>query len=94
MNTLIHKIILVLVVVSGFVFSVTVSAYAGIETISKETLQEKLADRNLVILDVRSGKDWSASEFKIKGAHRVDPNNFSDWENRFPKDKVFVLYCA
>jgi rhodanese-related sulfurtransferase len=47
-----------------------------------------------MILDVRKGKDWKSSEFKIKGASRANPKELDKWAETYPKDKTFVLYCA
>jgi rhodanese-related sulfurtransferase len=61
---------------------------------TKETLKGKLGDGDLVIVDVRLGKDWDASEFKIKGAVRGDLQDFDAWGSQYPQDKTLVLYCA
>jgi rhodanese-related sulfurtransferase len=63
-------------------------------TMTKEQLQKQMGDPQVVILDVRTGRDWSSSEFKIKGAERVDPQNYQAWSDKYPKDKTLVLYCA
>ena len=62
--------------------------------ISKEELQAMLGNADLVIIDDRSGADWSASEFKIKGAVREDPGKAEAWMEKYPKDKTMVFYCA
>jgi hypothetical protein len=61
---------------------------------TKDELKLELGNADLVILDVRTGKDWTSSEFKIKNATRVNPREFSSWKDRFDKDKKLVLYCA
>ncbi len=61
---------------------------------SKEELKNIMNDSGVSIIDVRRGKDWSSSEFKIKQAVRVDPSNFAEWANSFSKDNTLVLYCA
>ncbi len=63
-------------------------------TISKDELKSQLGSKNLVLLDVRSGRDWSSSEFKITGAIRAPGSNFATWSTLYPKDKTIVLYCA
>ena len=72
--------------------SAVIAAEVGF--MSKEELKQALSDENLVILDVRTGRDWSSSEFKIKGAVRADPGDFTNWASTFKKDKTVVLYCA
>ena len=61
---------------------------------SKEALKEQLDKPELIILDVRTGSDWKASEFKIKGAVRVSSHNVDSWASKFDKDKTLVLYCG
>lgn len=59
----------------------------------KDELKAMLGKENLVILDVRQGRDWSTSEFKIKDAVRVEDGDLSAI-TKYPKDKTLVLYCA
>jgi hypothetical protein len=66
----------------------------GVSLITKEELKPILNDEGLVIIDVRSGRDWRSSEFKIPGAVRGDPRRFSDWEKDYSKGQTLVLYCA
>lgn len=44
-----------------------------VKTIDKDGLKGLLSSGNVVVLDVRTGSDWSASDYKIKGAVRVEP---------------------
>jgi len=74
--------------------AVAESAPKDIARISKEELKQELGAKDLVLLDVRAGKDWSSSELKIKGAVREDPKNFDQWATRYPKEQKIVLYCA
>jgi rhodanese-related sulfurtransferase len=61
---------------------------------SKEILREKLGEDRLVVLDVRTGSDWENSDYKIRGAVRVDPRNVAGWSSDFNKNDNIVLYCA
>jgi hypothetical protein len=61
---------------------------------TKDELKGMLGNPDLVIVDVRYGKDWTDSHLKIKGAVREDPKVFESWANKYPKDKTIVLYCA
>jgi rhodanese-related sulfurtransferase len=61
---------------------------------TKEELKAMLDKPDLVILDVRYGKDWTESDMKIKGAIRVEPDDVKSWASKYPKDKTLVLYCA
>ena len=67
---------------------------AEVPRMTKEELKSRLDDTDVVIVDVRAGKDWKGSEFKIKGAVREDPTEFSSWADKYSKDKILVLYCA
>jgi predicted sulfurtransferase len=67
---------------------------AEVPRMTKEELKSMLTDDNVLILDVRAGRDWSGSEFKIQGAVRVDPEKVDTWADNHPKDKKVVLYCA
>ena len=67
---------------------------AEVPRMTKEELKAKLDNPDVVIVDVRAGKDWKGSEFKIKGSVRENPAKFSSWSEKYPKDKTLVLYCA
>jgi len=78
-----------------FLFSSVTSALAtDVDTIDKDELKSMLGSEDTVILDVRAGRDWSSSEFKIQGAIRADPGDVSAWAGDYAKDKTIVLYCA
>jgi rhodanese-related sulfurtransferase len=62
--------------------------------ITKEELNGLLDDPNVIILDVRTGRDWKSSEFKIKGALRANPSKFDSWIAQHEKEKRYVIYCA
>ncbi len=66
---------------------------ASVPIMDKDELKSLLGSENLVILDVRTGRDWSTSEFKIKDALRVDGRDLSV-ATTYPKDNTFVFYCA
>ena len=61
-------------------------------TISKEELQPMLGNPGVIIIDVRAGGDWTASDSKIKGSVREDPGKIDSWMDRYPKDKTLVFY--
>jgi rhodanese-related sulfurtransferase len=67
---------------------------ADVPLMTIEELKAVLGDGDLVILDVRRGKDWQSSEFKIQGAVRAVPGEFDDWGSTYDKKKRIVLYCA
>ncbi len=67
---------------------------AQVGLMTKEELNTILDQAETVVLDVRAGRDWNSSEFKIKGAFRADPQKFSDWVSQHPQSATLVLYCA
>jgi len=62
--------------------------------ITKEELKAKMGNPDLLIIDVRYGKDWTESDLKIKGAVREDPDAVDSWASKYSKDKTLVFYCA
>lgn len=76
------------------VAAVPAAAAEGVETWTIDQLKEQLGNDDVLILDVRAGRDWSASEFKIQGAVRANPGEFDTWAAVQPRDKTLVLYCA
>ena len=84
-----------ILLVAGLAAVITVASIAGAETVprmTKEELKGVLDNSDLVLLDVRRGSDWDASEFKITGAVRKDPDEFDIWKGELSKEKTIVLY--
>jgi hypothetical protein len=73
---------------------VTPGTAADVPRMTKDELKALLGNPNLVILDVRLGRDWKEGELKIKGAVREEPGNVESWASKYSKDKILVLYCA
>jgi hypothetical protein len=67
---------------------------ADVPRMTKEELKELLGNPDLVLLDVRSSSDWKSSDLMIKGAIREEPKEINTWANKYPRDKIIVLYCA
>jgi len=62
--------------------------------ITKEELKEMLGNPDVIIIDLRLGRDWENSELRIEGALREDPGNLNSWISKYPREKTLVLYCA
>lgn len=80
----------------GFIFCLSAGGTAAeleIDRMTKEELQTQLSDPEVVVVDVRTGRDWKSSEFKIKGAVRPG-DDIVKWAASYAQDTVFVLYCA
>ena len=90
------KKLLALLVVTIVLFLAPISMVfaKSVPLITKEELKPVISNDNIVVIDVRGGRDWSSSEFKIKGAAHGDPKKVSAWKDNFSKDKKVVLYCA
>lgn len=87
----ISRIVFALVLVAVL----SINAVAGnAPRISKEEVKSMLGNKDLIIVDVRTGKDWKASEYKIKGAVRVDPREVESWASKYSENQTFVFYCA
>lgn len=85
----------ILLLLSIFFFVGTSQLIAAeVPTMSKDELKSHLGSDKVVILDVRSGRDWSSSEFMIQGAVRAAGSDIATWSKNYPKDKTLVLYCA
>ena len=67
---------------------------ADIPTVNKDDLKGMLGSADLVVIDVRAGRDWSSSEFMIKDASREEPSEVDSWAGNYDKSKTIVLYCA
>jgi rhodanese-related sulfurtransferase len=70
------------------------SVAANAPRLSKDELLQMLDNPELVVADVRTGRDWMSSEFKIKGAVRVDYRQVVSWASKYGKDNIIVFYCA
>ena len=85
------KIGLILVILGVFA---SAAPAAEIPRMSKEKLRPMMDSAEVVIVDVRSGRDWKASEYKIKGAVRLQWGDLESWAAAHAKDKTLVFYCA
>jgi hypothetical protein len=65
-----------------------------VDLVDKDTLKGWLEQPDVIIMDVRTPKDWADSKKKIKGAVRQDPGKVAAWGGTLPKDKTIVLYCS
>jgi rhodanese-related sulfurtransferase len=61
---------------------------------TREQLLPMIGNPQVIIIDVRTKYEWDGSASKIKGAVREEGMRFASWINKYPKEKVIVLYCA
>jgi rhodanese-related sulfurtransferase len=85
---------LVLLLTLLFTLGAASAAWSEDLIMDKDALNAMLSESDLVVLDVRTGKDWTSSEFKIKNAMRAPVGEYKDWSASLPKDKTLVTYCA
>ena len=64
----------------------------AVTMVSKHELRSMLDNPDLALIDVRYDKDWEGSDMKIKGAVREDNSDVKSWADKYPKDKLIVLY--
>ena len=64
------------------------------DKITKEELLPLLGKPDVTIIDLRFGREWYGSDIKIKCAVREDPLKPGQWMDKYPKEKMLVLYCA
>lgn len=67
---------------------------ADVPKMTKDELRTLIEKGDVVVLDVRSGRDWKSSEFMIHKAVREDPGQVASWASKYAKDKTIVAYCA
>jgi len=84
----------IVVVLFSAVLVASAAQAAEVGLLTKEALKPMLDNPDVVVLDVRTGRDWSSSEFKVKGAVRAEPGDFDQWSAGLEKGKKLVLYCA
>jgi rhodanese-related sulfurtransferase len=70
------------------------SAAADAQRITKDGLKAMLDDPGLLIIDVRTEKEWKKADSKIKGAVWEDADEVKTWASKYPRDKSIALYCS
>jgi len=91
-----YKKVICLAILTAFLILAPSSTVFGekIPLITKEELKPIMGNADVAIVDVRKGRDWTSSEFKIKGAVYGDPKKITEWSKQLSKDTKLVLYCA
>jgi rhodanese-related sulfurtransferase len=91
-----HKLRMTLGLVFMILIAFTMPVYGAedVPRISTEQLKDILGNPDLILLDVRTEKDWGESDRKIVGAVRVDPDDVSSWAGDYTEDQKIILYCA
>lgn len=84
----------VLLWVIGIGLAAAPAGAADAPRMAKEELLARLGAPDVVVVDVRTERQWTQGDGKIRGAVREDPRAATSWAARYPKEKTIVLYCA
>lgn len=80
----------------SFLGSVVTAVNAGnsVNNLSPEEFQAKLADKNCVVLDVRTPEEFSSGY--ISGAKNINffSSNFRGEVSKLDKTRTYLVYCA
>lgn len=76
-----------------FLLSATSVLAVSVERMPKEQLKSRIVAGDVVVVDVRTDRDWRSNRFKIKGAVRPE-KDIVKWASQYSKDTTLVLYCA
>lgn len=94
-RSLLSQLLITCILASFLAGGVTAAPAAKeVPLITKEALKPGIGSKELIIIDVRAGQDWSSSQKKIKGAVREDPDKVADWAKKYKPFQDIVLYCA
>ena len=84
MRIVFEKLFFLTIIVAVVLLFPFAAVYANdVPLITKEELRPIMSDADVVIIDVRSGRDWSSSEYKIQGAVRVDAKQVTEWSGNY-----------
>jgi hypothetical protein len=61
-------------------------------SLSRDEVKALLGNPDATIIDVRLRSNWDDSPIKIKGAIHEDPVKPGAWMEKYPKDRMLVLY--
>jgi hypothetical protein len=89
----ISKTLIMMTMLVGMLGTVNTScAGTSYQRIDKVALNDSLDSKKVIIIDVREGRDWKSSKYKIKGAIRLEPNDPKVSDVPLPKDKTLIFY--
>ena len=64
-----------------------------VSRVTPEELNRRMQSDGVVVLDVRRGS-YAASDVKIKGAMRIEPDRIDQEYGRIPPVSTVVTYCT
>jgi 3-mercaptopyruvate sulfurtransferase SseA len=89
-----HAAVLVLLAFLAAFGPASQSAAADAQRITKDALKAMLDDPGVLVIDVRTEKEWKKADSKIKGAVWEDADEIKTWAGKYPRDKSIALYCS
>ena len=90
-----NRLILMPFIVVGMAIITTLAMSKDIPMVTMVSIDElrgMIDNPDLTLIDVRYDKDWEGSNMKIKGAVREDYRDIKSWGDKYPKNKLLVLY--
>jgi predicted sulfurtransferase len=83
------------VLLNQLIASVVLSATDVVPRITVQELKAKIdKGDDVVIIDVRAGREYEDSKIKIKGAVRIPIVKLEDRISELPRDKEIITYCT
>jgi predicted sulfurtransferase len=83
------------VLLNQLIASVVLSATDVVPRITVQELKAKIdKGEDIVIIDVRAGREYEDSKIKIKGAVRIPIVKLEDRISELPRDKEIITYCT
>ena len=74
------------------------AAFSSNDVVPRITVQELKAKidkgEDIVIIDVRAGREYTDSKIKMKGAIRISMVQMENRINELPRDKEIITYCT
>ncbi len=86
---------LLVVVLNQLIVPVVFSATDDVPRITVQELKVKMdKGEDVVILDVRAGREYADSKIRIKGATRIPIVQLEARSNELPREKEIITYCT
>ena len=83
------------VLLNQLIVPVVLSADDVVPRISVQELKVKMdKGEDVVIVDVRAGREYDDSKIKIKGSIRIPIVQLEARRNELPRDKEIITYCT
>ena len=86
---------LLFVLLNQLIVPAVFSATDAVPRITVQDLKAKMdKGEDIVIIDVRAGREYEDSKIKMKGAIRISIVQLENRINELPRDKEIITYCT